>query len=215
VALDVRGNVYVADTANARIQQLSPFGRSLAVWGSKGRGPGQLWSPTAIALDSSGFVYVADEGNSRLLKLSPSGDPVAQWGSRHRLVTRPPGASAGAEPDGWRVGGYYSLDLGDGGIAIGRVLVADALAMHLRLYRDRLPHRPKDDRLPPVTLGDPGDPDGVGLRHLAVTARLFTAWRPAFVYRAELKPRHLREYRAWQAVGGPVWDLASDGPLTG
>jgi sugar lactone lactonase YvrE len=207
LALDLQGNLYAADSGNARIQKLAPSRRCLAVWGSKGHGPGQLWTPVGIALDPAGCLYVADEGNGRILKLSPNGDPLAQWGLRHCLIARPIDELPTGEPDSWREGGYYSLELGPGDIAIARVLAADSAAVHVRLYRNRLPHRPKDDRVPPVTVGDPGDVEGMGQAHVAITPRLFAAWHPRFINKAQVKPRHLRDYRTWQAARGPVWDL--------
>ena len=207
LVVDPQGNLYVADAGNARVQKLASNGRCRAVLGSKGHGPGQLWSPVAVALNSAGCLYVADEGNGRILKLSPDGSPLAQWGPRHRLVARPACEWPGGEPDSWREGGYYSLEPGDGGIAIAWVLAVDAGAIHVRLYRDRIAHRPKDDRVPPVSLGEPGAEEGVGQAHLALTSRLFAAWHPRFINKAQVKPRHLREYRAWRAARGAVWDL--------
>jgi len=81
VALDTRGNVYVADTENHRIQKLSPQGEPLAQWGSGGSGPGEFRFPRGVALDTQGNIYVADAANNRIQRLSPQGEPLAQFGS--------------------------------------------------------------------------------------------------------------------------------------
>ncbi len=79
-AVDSQGNLYVLETSNFRIQKLSPDGKPLAQWGSRGNAPGQFWAPEGVAVDSRGNVYVADTLNDRIQKLSPAGEPLAQWG---------------------------------------------------------------------------------------------------------------------------------------
>ena len=49
VAVDVSGNVYVADSGNHSIQKLDSTGTSLAVWGSQGSGPGQFYLHYGVA----------------------------------------------------------------------------------------------------------------------------------------------------------------------
>ena len=44
-AVDAQGNIYVADTANHRIQKLSPTGAPLAQWGTRGDPPSQFEEP--------------------------------------------------------------------------------------------------------------------------------------------------------------------------
>ncbi len=61
------GKVYVADTANNRIQVFSSNGTFITKWGKYGLADGNLVSPTGIAVDSSaGKVYVADTANNRI-----------------------------------------------------------------------------------------------------------------------------------------------------
>lgn len=93
VAVDSQGNMYVGDKWNSRVQKLSPDGKPLAQWGTRGSGPGQFLSIVSIALDRQGNIYVLDarlttdsrhvdgQGNNRIQKLSPEGKPVAQWGT--------------------------------------------------------------------------------------------------------------------------------------
>ena len=64
IAVDLSGNVYVADTGNSRIQKFNSNGTFITKWGPIPVGIG-------IAVDSSGNVYVAEYNNNRILKFSP------------------------------------------------------------------------------------------------------------------------------------------------
>jgi len=76
VAVDLSGNVYVADYNNDRIQKITP-GRgvsTLAGSGTQGSADGaaaaaQFKSPTDVVVDSSGIVYVIDSDNHRIRKI--------------------------------------------------------------------------------------------------------------------------------------------------
>lgn len=81
VAADGQGNVYVADTMNQTIRQISPAGlvRTLAgragVAGSAdGLGEEARFSlPTGLAADAAGNLYVADTSNHTIRKITPAG----------------------------------------------------------------------------------------------------------------------------------------------
>jgi DNA-binding beta-propeller fold protein YncE len=73
LAVDAAGTVYVADTDNGRIASVSPTGELQAVWGSEGKGVGQLKFPEAVAVDNQGVLYVADRGNDRIQMLTLPG----------------------------------------------------------------------------------------------------------------------------------------------
>jgi len=59
VAVDVSGNVYVAD-GNYRVQKFSSGGTYIAQWGTPGGGNGQFVSPFGVAGDVSGDVFVSE-----------------------------------------------------------------------------------------------------------------------------------------------------------
>jgi DNA-binding beta-propeller fold protein YncE len=80
IAVDRDGNVWVADYGHDRVVKLSPDGRLLMSWGSRGSGPGEFVGPKGVAIDpSSGRLYVADTGNARVQRLAPDGTPEASW----------------------------------------------------------------------------------------------------------------------------------------
>jgi trimeric autotransporter adhesin len=79
VAVDSSGNLYVADTVNSVVRQISPKGVITTIAGNGTAGYGgdngaatsaQLRSPQGLAVDSSGNVYVADTANARVRKIS-------------------------------------------------------------------------------------------------------------------------------------------------
>ncbi len=116
VAIDLSGNVYVAEYSNNRIQKFKANGTYLDQWGSFGTGDGQLHGPYQVATDSSGNVYVADIWNNRIQKFDTNGTYLDQWGS---LGSGDLGLSAPA------------------GVAVdssGNVYVADTLTNHIKKF---------------------------------------------------------------------------------
>jgi DNA-binding beta-propeller fold protein YncE len=81
IAVDSAGNVYVADTANHRIQKFDDQGTFLLKWGSAGSGAGQFNSPQGVAVGSADHVFVVDSGNHRIQKFGPNEGFVTAWGA--------------------------------------------------------------------------------------------------------------------------------------
>jgi uncharacterized protein (TIGR03437 family) len=80
VAVDDTGNVFIADTANHRVRQVTPDGaiHTIAGAGAPGYGgddgPAEsalLNTPAGLVLDGAGNVYFADSGNNRVRRLVP------------------------------------------------------------------------------------------------------------------------------------------------
>jgi len=68
LAVDARGNVFVADTGNKRILKFSGDGAPLAQFGGVGSEPGLMQEPVGIAVDAQGNIFVADTWNQRVQK---------------------------------------------------------------------------------------------------------------------------------------------------
>ncbi|MFN0279878.1 MAG: hypothetical protein ACKVRN_14965 [Pyrinomonadaceae bacterium] len=73
LATDAKGNLYVADSGNGRIQKFDPNGRFLIEFGNSGPPETQLQDPNGVAVDSEGNVYVLDVGTHRLFKFNSEG----------------------------------------------------------------------------------------------------------------------------------------------
>jgi tripartite motif-containing protein 71 len=76
------GNVYVADTNNNRVVELSANGSFIEEWGAKGTADGHFRSPDAIAVDAAGNVYVLDRENNRVEVFTAGGQFLTKWGVR-------------------------------------------------------------------------------------------------------------------------------------
>jgi tripartite motif-containing protein 71 len=66
IATTSGGNVWVADTANSRIEKFSPTGSLLTNVSGLGTEPGKLKEPAGIAIAPDGSIWVADTGNNRI-----------------------------------------------------------------------------------------------------------------------------------------------------
>jgi glucose/arabinose dehydrogenase len=117
IALDQEGNVYVADTANHRIQVFSNNGTFIAKWGDHGTRNGALKSPEGIALDQEGNVYVADTANHRIQVFSNNGTFIAKWGEHGR-----------------RGGAQFSYPAGIALDQEGNVYVADTANSRIKVF---------------------------------------------------------------------------------
>jgi uncharacterized protein (TIGR03437 family) len=82
LVVDKNGNLYLADTSNARVRRVDTKGVITTIAGNGVRGytgdggaaiNAELVFPVGVAVDSSGNVYIADYGNSTVRKVSTNG----------------------------------------------------------------------------------------------------------------------------------------------
>lgn len=73
IAVDDKGNFYVADTGNNRIQKFDSEGKFVSIIGDPGEREGKIKEPNGVAIDAEGNLYVADAGNHKFLKYNSDG----------------------------------------------------------------------------------------------------------------------------------------------
>jgi DNA-binding beta-propeller fold protein YncE len=117
LAVDAQGNLYVADTLNARVSVFSPDGKFLRKVGERGTAFGMFDKPKGVALDTFGNIYVVDSGWSNVQIFNQKGEVLLYFGGR---------------------GGYPGLLRNPTGLAIdkrNRIYVADFLNQRVAIYQ--------------------------------------------------------------------------------
>ncbi len=66
IAVDAKGNVFVADTGTHRVRKFSANGKPLSSFGRRGDGKGEFEEPVGVAIGPDGSIFVADAGNARI-----------------------------------------------------------------------------------------------------------------------------------------------------
>jgi DNA-binding beta-propeller fold protein YncE len=82
VSVDAKGNVYVSDTVNSRIQMFDADGKFVQQVGKRGNGWGMFDKPKGVALDSFGNVYVNDSGWCNTQIFNSKGQIMLFFGGR-------------------------------------------------------------------------------------------------------------------------------------
>lgn len=80
VAVDSKGNVWVTDTANNRVEMFNAEGEYVSQFGKEGSGNGEFNEPKGIAVDQSDHLWVVDSGNARVQEFNAEGGYVSQFG---------------------------------------------------------------------------------------------------------------------------------------
>ncbi len=117
LALDQKGNLYVADTLNARVQAFDPEGRYLKTFGERGDAFGMFDKPKGVAVDSFGNLYVVDSAWSNVQIFNSRGEVLLIFAGRGHI----PGALF--NPTG------IAIDRNN------RIYVADAFNKRVAIYQ--------------------------------------------------------------------------------
>jgi sugar lactone lactonase YvrE len=133
IAVDGSGNLYVADTGNDTIREVSPQGVVTTLAGSPGvqgsnDGTGsaaQFSGPAGIAVDGGGNVFVADTNNSTIRKIAAGGVVTTFAGTAHAPAQNQ-FASVFDSADGNGAGAQFDLPMGLAFDAGGNLYVADS-----------------------------------------------------------------------------------------
>ena len=97
VAVDIDGNIYVADTFNQIVRKVTPTGVVTTIAGSAGlsgstNGTGsaaRFKKPTNLAVSGSGIIYVTDNENNTIRKITPAGVVTTIGGTAGKVGSVP------------------------------------------------------------------------------------------------------------------------------
>ena len=119
--MDRKGDVYVTDFYNHRVQKLKPNGEFILAWGSRGRWSGEFRYPTDVAVDKDGNILVTDAYNHRVQKFAPDGKFLGKWGGTGYGFSGP-----------WP--GWFRLAKAMAVTPVGEVLVADPFNSRIQRF---------------------------------------------------------------------------------
>jgi sugar lactone lactonase YvrE len=102
VAVDAFGNLYIAQTGNAEVLEVTSNGTPLAAVGSG------LVTPQGLAVDGAGDVYIADGGLNEVVKAPTNGNA--------QTIAYPLPANSDSNPSGVAVDGTGDLFVADAGL---------------------------------------------------------------------------------------------------
>src|SRR5215467_9329056 len=97
-------------------------------------------------------------------------------------------------------GGYYSIADGET-FSIAKVLKLEEDIVHVRIYKQHFPQRPRSIDISLLTLGSIHDKDGFGMGHLPLRLLSFKRREPVFLTYSEVKPAELEGYELWKEDG--------------
>ena len=111
-----RGDIYVSDTMNFRVQSFTPRGKFRFSLGGLGLGAGEFSDPKGVAVSPDGIVYVADARRDLVEAFSSEGRYLFYFGS-----------SGAAPGQFWQPSGIY-VDKG------GRIYACDYLNGRVQVF---------------------------------------------------------------------------------
>ena len=104
IANDSRGNLWVVDHANNRVEEFNEKGEYIKAFGSQGAGNGQLNEPDGIAIDTTANIWIADTNNSRIEEFNERGEflrAVGSEGAGNGQFKRPEGIAVDNHNNVW------------------------------------------------------------------------------------------------------------------
>lgn len=86
-AVASNGDIFVADSIEARVVHFSPDGKYISSFGTRGDTPGQFGIIQGIAIDSEDHIYITDVNNDRFTIMSTKGEFLLSVGSTGNSIS--------------------------------------------------------------------------------------------------------------------------------
>ena len=103
-------------------------------------------------------------------------------------------------------GAYYSIIDGED-FSIAKVLKIEPEIVHVRIYKQHFPQRPRSIDPAALTLGTIHDKDGFGMGHLPLRPATFLGSEPMFLTHSEVTAQELEGYNFWkESADGGIWE---------
>jgi len=122
-----KGQIYVADTGNDRVQIFKADGAYSNMFGESGSGDGNFRSPSSITMSDKGNIYVADSRNKKLKAFNDDGIFLFSAGPELGSIVLENPVSVCCDADR----NVHILDAG-----LKKVIVTNAMGKFLRVWDD-------------------------------------------------------------------------------
>ncbi len=108
--------------------------------------------------------------------------------------------SAYVEPtnSNYRNGSICTIESGNGGFGIIKVLAIDRGSVHIKIYQNKYTTRPDSVDLSSLGMGSIDDPAGFGIGHVPLVQEGFDKWKPKEVGFEEVAEEELTGYKMWR-----------------
>ncbi len=117
ICLDSKGNLYVTDSMNFRVQIFDQDGDFISSFGTAGDGPGTFSKPRGIGVDSDGHIYVADAEFDNVQIFNSEGHILLYFGT------------SGSKPGEFYLPAGLLVDSND------RIYVADSFNQRIQVFQ--------------------------------------------------------------------------------
>ena len=177
VVFDTAGNMYIPDSGNNRVREVSASTKDISTFAGTGGGgyngdgvaatAASVYSPSGLAFDPAGNLYIADTGNNRIRKVSSASGMISTFaGNGNGLYFVGSGAAT--------VAGIYG-PMGLWFDQAGNLYIADYFDQRIRQVQDNLFEVKLAD---PLAVGQVSPPQAATVENDGNAPLDFTAFTP-------------------------------------
>jgi sugar lactone lactonase YvrE len=102
IAIAPKGEVWVADTGNSRVEEFSSAGKYIKKFGKSGANPGEFEVPLGIAIGPGGTIWLAENNRNYVEEFKPAGEFI----TRFTALYQPTGIAVAANGNVWVAEAY-------------------------------------------------------------------------------------------------------------